>query len=269
MTDNPQYNPAIHHRRSIRMKGYDYSRAGAYFITICTHNREWLFGEIADGEMKMNDAGQMVQTVWDEMSIRFDGMELDRFVVMPNHIHGIIVLPRRGESCIRPYDRIRPCINRPCIIRPCNPPYERPCIHSDPSNGHSTDYRGDHGDHDHNGHHGDYKGDHHHKGDHKDRPYGTLPGTVGRIIQAFKSITTHEYTNGVKQHCWLPFNGKLWQRNYWEHIIRNETELNRICEYIDNNPALWESDKLYGRPARRPDEIREPDADYGLEAWMV
>jgi len=231
MTDKPQYNPTIHHRHSIRLQGYDYSQAGAYFITICTQNRERLFGEIADGEMKMNDAGQMVQTVWDEMPNRFDGLELDRFVVMPNHIHGVIVLPRRGESCIRP------CI---CPIIP-------PGIHSNPPNGYSTD----------------------HGGEYKIRPYGTLPGTVGRIFQAFKSITTHEYTNGVKQHGWLPFPGKLWQRNYWEHIIRNESELNRIRDYVNNNPTEWESDRLYGRPTGRINEIRETATKYGLEDWMV
>lgn len=90
-------------------------------------------------------------------------------------------------------------------------------------------------------HHNKGRNNHHNKGDHKDRPYGgsggTLPGTVGRIIQAFKSISTHEYTVGVKNSGWPPFPGKLWQRNYWEHIIRNETELNHIKEYILNNPT--------------------------------
>ena len=248
MSDKTSYNPTVHHRHSIRLQRYDYSQAGAYFITICTQNRECLFGEIADEEMKMNDAGQMVQTVWDEMPNRFDGLELDRFVVMPNHIHGIIVLPRRGESCIRPCATpdIRPCISPGIHFR----------IHSDPTNGRSTDHGGDH-----------RGGDH--RGEYKIRPYGTMPGTVGRIIQAFKSITTHEYTNGVKQHGWLPFPGKLWQRNYWEHIIRNESELNRIHEYIKNNPAQWESDRLYGRSTGSINEISETAVKYGLEDWMV
>jgi len=72
-----------------------------------------------------------------------------------------------------------------------------------------------------------------------------LAGTVGRMIQAFKSITTHQYIYGVRQSGWAPFPGKLWQRNYWEHVIRNDSELNRIREYIQNNPAQWEYDKLY------------------------
>jgi REP element-mobilizing transposase RayT len=221
MTGEARYNPAIHHRRSIRLQDYDYSQAGAYFITICVQNRECLFGEIINGAMTMNEIGRMVQTVWNEIPSRFDGLELNTFTIMPNHIHGIIMLNRhrRGESCIRPS-------------------YSPPCI--PPATDQSMDNMGD-------GHQN--KG--HNKGDHKDRPYdggGTLPGTVGRIIQAFKSISTHEYTVGVKKLGWPPFPGKLWQRNYWEHIIRNETELNHIKEYILNNPTQWESDKLYCRP---------------------
>jgi REP element-mobilizing transposase RayT len=83
-----------------------------------------------------------------------------------------------------------------------------------------------------------------HRGDESDlRPKGSLPGTVGRIVQAFKSITTHEYTIGVKQHGWPPFPGKLWQKNYYEHIIRNENELNHIREYIANNPMKRACDR--------------------------
>jgi REP element-mobilizing transposase RayT len=70
-----------------------------------------------------------------------------------------------------------------------------------------------------------------------------LAGTVGRILQAFKSITTREYINGVRQNRWPPFDGKLWQRNYHEHIIRNEDELNRIRQYIRDNPLTWDADE--------------------------
>jgi putative transposase len=227
MTGEARYNPAFHHRRSIRLQDYDYSQVGAYFITICVQNRECLFGKITNGVMTMNDIGTMVQTVWDELPLRFDGLELNTFTVMPNHIHGIITLNRRGESCIRPA-----CIRNPGIPHPGIPPA------TDQSTGKMGGVHG-------NNMEGDHK-----EGDHKDRPYigGTLPGTVGRIVQAFKSISTNEYTVGVKNLGWPPFPGKLWQRNYWEHIIRNEMELNRIKEYILNNPTQWESDKLYCRP---------------------
>ena len=87
-----KFNPKIHNRRSIRLQGYDYSQAGAYFVTICTHNRKCLFGDIADGEMWLNDAGRMVQAVWDEIPAHYPGIDIDAFVIMPNHIHGIIVI---------------------------------------------------------------------------------------------------------------------------------------------------------------------------------
>ena len=93
-----RYDPEKHHRRSIRLSGYDYSQAGAYFVTICTQNRQCLFGEIVDGEMRLNDAGQMVQLVWSELAQHYAGVEIDGFVVMPNHIHGIVILTSVGAG---------------------------------------------------------------------------------------------------------------------------------------------------------------------------
>ena len=189
-----RYNPDIHHRRSIRLKGFDYSQAGAYFVTVCTQNRQYLFGEISENKIRLNDAGRMIRTIWEGLSNRFPSIALDQFVVMPNHVHGIIMLidsiHRRGESCIRPN------------------PHNRP-----------------------------------NQGDHKDRPYGTWAGTIGRIMQTFKSTTTHEYIIGVRQYGWFSFPGKLWQRNYYEHIIHNEAELNRTRQYICDNPLNWETDE--------------------------
>jgi REP element-mobilizing transposase RayT len=186
------------------LQDYDYSQAGAYFVTICANNRQCLFGDVVDGEMVLNDAGRMVETVWMELAIRFGYIELDEFTIMPNHFHGIFILSGRGESCIRPEmgdHKDRPYDTLPGMVIPVE------------------------------------------SGDHKDRPYGTLPGTVGRVIQAFKSTSTHEYINGVKQNNWTPFAGKLWQRNYYEHVIRNEESLNRIREYIINNPLQWAYDR--------------------------
>src|SRR5215210_2961095 len=85
-----KYNPEIHKRRSIRLKGYDYSQEGLYFITICVQNRKCLFGKIENDEMILNDAGQMVQTEWEKLTERFNNIELHEFVVMPNHFHGIL-----------------------------------------------------------------------------------------------------------------------------------------------------------------------------------
>ena len=93
-----------------------------------------------------------------------------------------------------------------------------------------------------------------------------MEGSLGRIIQAFKSITTHEYIKNVKQNGWAPFPGKLWQRDYWEHIVRDENELNRIRKYIQNNPVKWQTDKLNDKNKNIAKEI---SPQYGEEIWMV
>ena len=88
--DNSENLQDRHHRRSIRMKGYDYSQPGAYFVTICTHGKQSLFGKIVDGEMKLNDFGRVVEFTWNDLVNHVDGIELGPFVIMPNHIHAII-----------------------------------------------------------------------------------------------------------------------------------------------------------------------------------
>ena len=183
------YDSEIHHRQSIRLRDYDYSTAGYYFVTVCVQRKEPLLGEIGDGAMLLNDAGRMFAYVGWKLSQRYPNVALDEYVVMPNHFHGILVVGGRGESCIRP-----------------------------PLVGCSA------------------------KGDHKDRPYGTTDGSVGRIIQAFKSLSTNRYIHGVKKNNWPPFPGKFWQRNYYERIIRTETELNNIRQYIRDNPCKWTDD---------------------------
>lgn len=87
-----KYDPRIHRRRSIRLKDYDYATAGAYFVTICTQHRDCLFGKIVAGEMGLNDAGNIIQEVLRELSIKYRGIEIDEFIVMPNHIHSIVLL---------------------------------------------------------------------------------------------------------------------------------------------------------------------------------
>jgi len=180
----------VRDRLSIRLKGYDYAQAGAYFVTICTQGRACLLGDVANEEVRLSDAGKMVQEAWQALLGRLSGTELDAFVIMPNHVHGIIVIPGRGESRIRPDDSRQPD-----------------------------------------------------SGDHKDRPYGTTAGSLGRVIQAFKSTTTHQYVLGVRQRGWPPFRGRLWQRNYYERVIRNDRELDKIREYITTNPLKWALDR--------------------------
>ncbi len=194
-----KYNPNIHHRRSIRLPGYDYSQAGAYFVTICTQNRLCLFGEVADGRMIQNVAGQMVETVWQQLPDRFPQILMDAFVVMPNHVHGIIVIT--GGDNLNPI------------------PADGDIPKSPPVGGYTTVRVPTRG-----------------------TPTDGCVQTLGEIVGAFKSITTHQYVIGVKQQHWSPFPGKLWLRNYYERIIRDQDGLNAVRQYIANNPLRWTQD---------------------------
>jgi len=193
------YNPDIHHRRSLRLKGYDYSQAGAYFVTICTQNRECLFGHIADGEMVLNDPGRMVEKWYGELKRKFADIVCDQFAIMPNHIHFVIQTGVGADLRVCPDTDLRVCPDT------------------------------DAGEH-------ILGGEQTLTGEHIGSPLRT-------VIQWFKTMTTNEYIRGVKQNGWSTFPGKLWQRNYYEHIVRNKNELTRIREYIVNNPMQWEFDR--------------------------
>jgi putative transposase len=193
------YNPDKHHRRTIRLKGYDYSQAGVYFVTICTQNRDCLFGDVTSGEMQKNSAGEMIQKVRNELPLKYSDVAIDEFIVMPNHIHGIIILLVGAGPCACPLS--------PCAIR--QPEGNR----LNPEEG---------------------------------QPQGVAPPArliLPDVVHRFKSFTTSQYRMNVTLNNWPPFPGKLWQRNYYEHIIRNENELNRIREYIINNPVQWPEDE--------------------------
>jgi len=179
---------ATRRRRSIRLQGYNYANAVAYFVTICTQNRDCLFGNIIDGTICLNESGEMIQTVWDEIPDHYCGIEVDEFAIMPNHIHGIIVIVGAG-----------PCA---CPDVPLK------------KNG---------------------------------QPQGVAPTRLSLpdVVHRFKTLTTKRYTDGVKNQGWRPFARTLWQRNYWEHIIRSENDIYLTREYIHNNPAQWELDELY------------------------
>ncbi len=190
MNMKSKFDPQKHHRRSIRLKGYDYSSEGAYYITIVAQGRECLFGEIVYGGMILNDAGQMIVKWWNELPNKFPNIVLGEFVVMPNHFHGIIfIMETVGAD-----------------LRVCPDDEENVSAQ---------------------------------KGEHVGSPPRT---SLSRIIQWFKTMTTNEYIRGVKQLNWKPFVGKLWQRNYYEHIIRNEKDLQRIADYIVANPSRWNED---------------------------
>jgi putative transposase len=177
-------------RVSIRLKGFDYSSAASYFITICTQDRQCLFGDIESGVMIINPAGQMIIDEWLAITLRFTSIELDEFVVMPNHFHGILsILPMVEGSLVCSVDGGVPTRGTP---------------------------------------------------------------TLGEIIGAFKSITTNRYIDGVKHQNWTPFDRRLWQRNYYEHIIRNDRYFEVLQSYIQDNPCQWDIDRLHPNvPSKR------------------
>ncbi len=221
-----RYDPEKHHRRSIRLQGYDYSTPGAYFVTIVTQGRESLFGQIIDGEMHLNDAGRMVERWWHELNRKFPNVRTDAYVIMPNHFHGIIqILPH-------PNGRGRPT---------CLPPTH---------DAHTQDVHagGAHTEGAHAGADGAHAGGAHTEGAHTGAGGAHAGGAhtgapLQGIVQWFKTMTTNEYIQGVKQRGWPPFDRRLWQRNYYEHIIRNEEDREAIRHYILTNPLHWQSDR--------------------------
>jgi len=146
--------------RSLRLPGYDYSQAGAYFVTACTQNRVMLFGEVIDGDVRLNEMGTIVQQIWDDLPTHYHGIDLDGFIVMPNHVHGIIILA--DESARR--------------------------------------------------------------------------HAIPEIVRGFKTFSARRVNERAGK------SGVLWQRGYYEHVIRNEKALDRIRAYIANNPARWADD---------------------------
>ena len=181
------FDPRIHHRRSIRRPDYDYSADGGYFVTICAHNRSCLFGAVVNGRVMLSDAGRMIGSVWQDLPNHCPGIELDEFIVMPNHVHGVIHL-RDPDGNAR-------------VTR------------SEPTRcGRDAS------------------------------PNGTGDGTLGRIVQRFKSTTTTLYVDGVKRHGWPRFSGHVWQRDYFDHAIRSDPSLDRIRDYIRTNPQRWGDD---------------------------
>ena len=167
-----QYNPKIHNRKSLRLKGYDYSRAGLYFITICVQNRAPLFGKIINNDMILNDAGQMIDNEWLALSDRFQNIRLHEYAVMPDHFHSILEIVANdtaGATLVVDQNK-----------------------------------------------------------------------TLGDMVGAFESITTVKYIRAVKNNNWPTFDRKLWQRNYYERIIRNEKSFQNITNYIIKNPSKWD-----------------------------
>ena len=170
------YDSDKHHRRSIRLRAYDYAQAGAYFVTICTQGRRCLFGDVLADETRLTEAGRIVQECWDGLPQHFPDVQLDEFVVMPNHVHGIVVVDRRrGTACRAP------------------------------------------------------------TGERFGRPE---PGSLPTIIRSFKSAATKRINDTRRS-----LRQTVWQRGYFERVIRDEKELDHVRQYIRYNPMSWQDDK--------------------------
>jgi REP element-mobilizing transposase RayT len=170
------FDPNRHHRRSIRLQNYDYRRAGAYFVTLCTFGRECIFGEIIGEQVKLSPMGEIIRDEWLRTEALRPNVELDAYVIMPNHLHGIIVITDE--------------------ISTAEPDFRAAFSHV-PAN------------------------------------------SLATIIGSFKSAATRS-VNRYRQT-----EGSIWQRNYWEHVIRNAHDLERIQGYIAANPQRWASDRLF------------------------
>ena len=165
-------------RRSIRLQGYDYSQAGVYFVTIVTQGRACLFGEVVDGIVHLNSTGRMISDCWQWLESQYPCVALDEYVLMPNHLHGLIMITdnvRRGGSRTAPTGADSPAGKR--------------------------------------------------------KP-------LGRLIGAFKTVSTKQFNSAHGKS-----GSPLWQRNFFEHVVRRDESLDKIRQYIRDNPARWEFDR--------------------------
>jgi len=195
-----KFNPNIHHRRSIRLKGYDYSQNGFYFLTICCHNRRTLFGEVIQGKMILNDAGRIAESCWQEIPKHFPFVVLHAFVIMPNHVHGIVEIKHEVGSVgsvgsVESVGSVGAIGAKNVSPQPPQPP---------PS------------------------------------PPRSPSGTIGSIVRGFKIGVTKWMRSHTDVH-------DVWQRNYYENIVRDERAYQNISNYIHQNPAKWDADKFFGR----------------------
>lgn len=220
------YNPNIHHRRPIRLKGYDYSQAGTYFITVCCNNSICRFGDVIENEMILNEYRIIAYNEWLILSERFSNFKLDVFQIMPNHIHCIIILnPVRATLAVAPDNQAH--IENHAHIDD----------HVALDNQAHIDNQAD----------ADGSIDQNNGADGMGAGAGASPAPtlVGDIVGAYKSLVANGCLDIYKSKNEIM--GKLWQRNYYEHIIRNEQAYQNISNYIINNPANWNADKFYLR----------------------
>jgi putative transposase len=188
MTARTPTHPS-HRRRTIRLRDYDYTQGGAYFITLCARDRECLWGNGVNGMVQLNETGRLVESVWLQTATVRPDLELDAYVVMPNHFHAVFFI-HESPSVPGATHRVAPTKDHAAAAGTTR------------------------------------------------RPTGPKPGSVGAVMAQFKSLVTKRI-HDMRQYR----GGPVWQRNYHEHVIRNEESLNRIREYIATNAQRWELDR--------------------------
>ena len=224
------YNPNLHHRRSIRLKGYDYTKEGLYFITLCTQNRKHLFGNIEKGEMILNEYGKIIENEWLVTTQIRKNIAIHEFVIMPNHFHAIIEILFPAVSIEQPQSQTK---------------------FASPSQTIGAIIRG-------------FKG----AGTKRIKELSSSLISTGELLFAPSDKNCELLFAPTDKNCELPIasiqdkgelqfapttttttttislTDKIWQRNYYEHIIRDQQSYQRISDYIINNPAKWTEDKF-------------------------
>ena len=181
-----KFDPQKHHRHSIRLKEYDYTQPGGYFITMVTYQREHLFGEIENEEMKLSKFGLAAKQQWEKLPKRFSNIEIGAFVIMPNHVHGIIrIIERRGTA------GTSETLGSNSSRRAQTEAFQKP-----------------------------------------------VPSSIPTIVRSYKSAVSYRI-NLMRGTDGVP----VWQRNYYEHVIRDHEDWDRIERYIETNPSRWAEDE--------------------------
>jgi putative transposase len=253
-----KYNPKIHHRRSIRFKGYDYSKSGLYFITINCQNNANRFGDVVNGEMKLNEFGKIAHEEWIKLEDRFPNFELDVFQIMPNHMHGIISLININpnvESTVELTIESSDEFNDKSIDKST---VESIVEFNDESKDKSTVAAGFTPARSNNNNlnnrttkiaDAEFTSACSNDDDNNLNNRATarvaptrVAATIGDIIRAYKSIVANKCLDIYKSRNEIM--GKFWQRDYYDIIIRNQRSYLQITKYIENNPKNWKKDKF-------------------------
>lgn len=200
-------------RKSIRLRGYDYTQRGAYYITICTEGRLHVFGRITDATVHLSALGNVVEECWHAIPSHFPHVTIDAFIIMPNHVHGVVVIgDHAGARDPAPDAVTAPETDIP--IAPDTTPtpdYDTIMVPSTPDDGSPA----------------------------RTRPR-IIPGSLGAIVQGFKAGVTRQARKRD-----IPVPSTIWQRNYYDHIVRNAVDHARIAKYIADNPVNWERDRFH------------------------